>query len=323
MRTTMLSLTALGAVLAILHAAPAAAVNLNKTWVSHNGSDSFDCASPATACATFSGALGKTVSGGEIGVVDAGDYGGMLIAQSVNITNDGAGEASILGGIIVGAENGDVVSLRGLVIDGQGKPTGGPGIFILSGSAVHVQNCVIRNHEAAGLAYGIFVQPGHNVQLFVSDTVIFNNGSSARTAGIMIAPYASASVNVVLDRVHLENNVDGILVDGSAATGNGSHVIVRDSVISGNAANGIHALTLAGQAPAFLMVERTSSVNNAGTGILADGPHATVLLKESTIARNGTGVAAVNGGQLISYGNNSNNNNLASEGSPTGYYSGF
>src|SRR5262249_47748763 len=143
------------------------------------------------------------------------------------------------------------------------------------------------------------------------------------TGGMLIEPQGFNRADVVLDRVHLENNVDGLIIDGAATGGPGSHVVVRDSVMSGNAANGIHAYTLAGGSPAFALVEHSSMVNNGQSGILADGPRATVLLKESTITRNGTGVSTINGGQLISYGNNSNNNNIGAEGAATGFLSAF
>src|SRR5262249_27248990 len=125
---------------------------------------------------------------------------------------------------------------------------------------------------------------------------------------------------VVLDRVHLENNVVGLWMDGSLGTGS-SHAIVRDSAVVGNAGDGIRATSAPGKAAAFIVVERTSASGNAGTGILADGPRATMLLKDNVVTRKGIGIAAVNGGQLISYGNNSVNNNLGPDGVPTGHYS--
>ena len=64
-------------------------------------------------------------------------------------------------------------------------------------------------------------------------------------------------------------------------------------------------------------------VGNAGSGIDVDGPHAVVFLRDSLITRNGTGVSAVNGGQLISYGNNVNNNNVGAEGSATATFVQF
>ena len=320
-----LSLTALWTLLILPHPAPASAQNI-KSYVSNSGSNANACDSVAHACATFQTALTKTIAGGEIAVVDTGDYGEVLIGQQVSISNDGAGEASMFvgdtpltgAGIIIGAGVGDVVSLRGLVIDGRG--IGNIGILVGQASAVHVQNCVIRNLEGAG-GTGLLFQPSNNSQLFVSDSIIFNNGSGAGTGGIVIQPTGSGGANVALDRVHLENNVLGLYVDGSQSAGNGGHVVVRDSVVSGNAAGGILAFTLTRFAPAFLVVEHTSSVNNGGTGILANGPHATMLLDGTLVARNGVGISAVNGGQLISYGNNKVNNNLGVDGIPTGSYS--
>ena len=114
MRKTRLSAIAVAAMLVpALHAAPALAL-LNKSYVSNTGSNANSCADALNACATFAGALAKTAAGGEISVVNTGDYGTMIITKSVNITNDGAGEASILTpagftGIIIAAGAGGVV----------------------------------------------------------------------------------------------------------------------------------------------------------------------------------------------------------------------
>jgi len=320
MRIPKLSTVALASLLAL--AAPAQAAP-TKVWVSKSGADGPSCGDVAAPCATFQQAHNVVARGGEIGVLTPGDYGTVSVEQSVNITNDGSGEASILAGnidaVVIFAGNGDIVSLRGLVIDGQ--ETGAVGIAIFQVSAVHVQNCVIRNFEQAGSGYGITLNPSNNTQLFVSDSIIFNNGSGAGTAGVFIRPGATGSANVVLDRVHLENNVVGLWVDGTNSTGNGTHLVIRDSVVSGNAGDGIYAVSASGKAPAFVFAERTSVVNNVAAGILANGPRATYLLHGNVVARNGTGIGAGNGGQLISYGTNKVNNNLGTDGIPTGTYS--
>ena len=136
-------------------------------------------------------------------------------------------------------------------------------------------------------------------------------------------PGTGGNAHLVLDRAHLENNVIALSVNASNGTpsGIGVHVIIRDSVVSGNAVDGILALTTAGKAPAFIVVDRTSVVDNAGTGIHADGPRATMVLNDNVISRNGTGISALNGGQLISFGNNKNFNNIGPEGAPTGFFS--
>jgi len=319
-----LSLTAL-ATLTLLHATPAQAQQ-TETWVANYGSDANLC-NADSPCATFNHALSVTAAGGLINVINAGEYQTAVITKSINIMNDGAGVARAAGRVSIAAGPGDVVSLRGLTVDGNYAFA--VGITISQASAVHIQNCVIRNFEDSirnnnGNAFGIALVPSSRTQMFMSDTIIYNNGNASLTGGILIEPQTStSSADVVLDHVHLENNVDGVIIDGSVTTGAGSHVVVRDSVISGNAANGIHALTIAGRSPAFAMVERSSMVNNGQSGIRADGPGATVLLKESTITRNGTGVSTVNSGQLISYGTNTNNNNLGAEGTATGFLSAF
>ena len=318
------SLTAAG-LLALLCAAPAHASN-SKSWVSNSGSDANAC-SLAQPCATFQRAHDQTAAGGEIGVLTPGDYGGIgiprvSVTKSISITNDGSGEATILGsiGIEIAAGVGDIADLRGLVIDGGGTTSGGAGIIFSSGAAVHVLNCAIRNFNSAGSGgRGVFFAPTGNSQLFISDSVIFNNGNFANSGGIEIAPQGSGTARLVLDRVHVDDNVFGIKANGAA--GSSIRVTVRDSVVSGNVSHGIQVL--AGPGKAFLAIEGSLVVNNAGTGILADGSGAAVLLGDSTIFRNGAGVSTINGGQLLSYGNNRNNVNVGAEGVATGSLAQF
>src|SRR5262249_41533612 len=112
------ALVALAAMLALLSGTPAQALGL-KTYLSNTGNDVNDCGSVALACLTISHALGETLPGGEVIVVNVGAYGPASISKSVNITNDGAGEASV-DSVSISALAGDVVSLRGLVVDGGG-----------------------------------------------------------------------------------------------------------------------------------------------------------------------------------------------------------
>ena len=321
------SLAAAGALLALLGTAPAAAAPL-KVWVAYYGIDSPTCGDINTPCLGLQQAHNNVMPGGDVSVLTPIDFGLLLnITKSVNITNDGVGEASILmtagnptgQAILVNAGRGDVVSLRGLVVDGQIR--GPTGIQIQQASAVHIQNCVIRNFEASGSAWGISLVAGNPIQLFVSDTIIYNNGSMLGTAGIVISPIGgSGSIRVVLDRVHVENNVIGIGMAGGTSPTTSLHVLIRDSVVSGNASDGISAFTGPGLGPILAVVERTSVMGNGGIGIHADGPHAVILLDDNTITQNGEGVGAGVGAQLISYGNNRNNNNVGDEGFVTGTF---
>jgi hypothetical protein len=238
----------------------------------------------------------------------------------VSIIYDGSGEAGIFGvlggpAIYIGAGADDVVSLQALVIDGQSF--GSEGIHVRRASAVHIRNCVIRNFEGLGGGVGISLMPVLNSRLFVSDSIIFNNGSSVTTGAITIRPSgSSASANVVLDRVLLEKNIVGLKVDSN--TGKGVHVIARDSVVSGNAADGILANSAPGKAPAIIILERIASANDGRNGILADGPRTTAQLRDSVVTGNDAAISTTNGGQLISHWQNRDNNNIGKLGGSSG-----
>src|SRR5262249_44449731 len=152
-------------------------------------------------------------------------------------------QAPATSGISINAGQGDIVSLRGLVIDGLVGGGGNTGVVILHAmvSALHVQNCVIRNFTVAGIG---MANVGHS-KLLVSDTLIHDNGSGSATGlagGIFLSPPQAGSTDVVLNRVRLEGNDRGLIVIGdNAGTGGSgpSNVSVRNSVFSANAFDGL------------------------------------------------------------------------------------
>ena len=314
------------AALALLHGEPAHAAPPTKVWVANAGSDGNPC-SISQPCLTFQHAHDTVAAGGEVDVLNPGDYGPVTINKSASIINDGVGEAGILAtsgtAVTVGAGAGDIVGLRGLVLDGA--ITGNVGVLINSVGALHVESCVIRNFQGSTSARGLFVQPvaGVAMKLFMSDTIVFNNGGSANAEGIALVILTSP-FDAVLERVQLENNTRGlrVLAISGAAAGQ-LHVTVRDSTVVGNVGDGILVDTIAPQPSqgSFVLVERTTIANNGGIGAHADSAHAIILLNKSKITNNGTGVSATNGGQVISYGNNKNNLNVGAEGAATGFFS--
>jgi len=308
------------ALAAALPAAPAHAAP-TKVWVAKGGADNASCGAVTAPCRTFQQAHDNIAAGGEIGVLTPGDYGPMNIFKSVGITNDGTGEAGFLmsgssTGISIFGSPGMVVGLRGLVMDGGGLHQVGIGIGSANGGAVHIERCVVRNF-ADGITFGT---SGHG-RLFVSDTAVHGNGSDIVTAGIIVsANVPNAVADVVLNRVRLENNGNGLWIDlGSDAAGAAVHVLVRDSVVSGNAASGIVA---SGNGPTALAFVRSSSVvSNGAAGLFADGPGITIVASQVTVARNATGLSASNGGQVLSYANNEIDNNVGADGAPAGFFS--
>src|SRR5262249_10177957 len=186
--------------------------------------------------------------------------------------------------VVVVAGLGDVVNLRGIVIDGTGL--GAQGLNVNQVGALHMERCVIANFEGAPTSFGIVMNPFSGTQsVFLSDTIIYNNGSGAGSAGIQLLTTGRGSIKAILDPVPLENNVTGLQVEAQSGAGI-LRVAVRDSTAVGNAGDGI--LTNVGSgASAFVFVERSTFVNNAGSGLHADGAHAIILVSDSSITNNG------------------------------------
>ena len=238
-----------------------------RTWVSGVGDDANPCSRTAP-CKTFAGAIAKTAAGGEIDTLDPAGYGAVTITKSIIIANEGVGEAGILAagtnGVVVNAGPNDIVTLRGLVIDGGPTNGAGPnGVRFLVGGVLHIQNSVIRNFTAAGDGYGVQFTPMGPAELYIDDTLISDNGGGGG-AGILVR----GSVKASLTNVRVENNFAGLVADGAAS------VAVDSSTFAGN----------------------------TDAGLTASGG-ATVRLNGSTVTGNGTGLNAT-GGTIGSYKTN-------------------
>lgn len=97
---------------------------LSRTWVSGVGDDNNPCSRVAPG-KTFTGALAKTVAGGEIDTLDSGSFTPVTIGKSVTI-DGGSTQALVVAsgantsGISVAAGATDTVVLRRLTIAGNG-----------------------------------------------------------------------------------------------------------------------------------------------------------------------------------------------------------
>jgi hypothetical protein len=297
----------------VLSSAPAAA-NFSHTWVASNGSDNNNCDRP-TPCATFTGALAKTIPGGEITCVDSGDFGGMSITNSITVNCENAIGSSLFGGgaetfTIQSSASGVVVVLRGLDIDAGGAACDD---ILFSGSgALHVEKTKI-NQNPNGCS-GISFKPNGPAKLFISDSDITNNGLTGTDAGVYVAPNSGVEADIVIDRTYVENNRFGIIFDGTQ--GGIIHGTISDSVVSGNTENGITASTTSSNV--LLLIDQTKVSGNFH-GLVAGGSTAAMMVRNTTVTGNtAAGLFAVNGGALYSYGNNSVDGNSNNNGAFTG-----
>jgi hypothetical protein len=292
----------------VVGADPAQAVGGNNfSYVSNTGSDGHGCSNPTTdACATLNRALDTTANYGEVDCVNAGDYSvSLTITQSVTI--DCAGGVAATNGTITITGANIVVRLRNLSINNQGNGSYGISANLLS--ALYIENCVITNFNNAVTSttpyVGIQFQSTQDALLFVTNSIIDNNGSpSGVTGGIYIKPGSATEAIVSIDHSQINGNAFGIVGDGTS--GGMIRATISDSVVSGNTDDGI-AATSSGETVWFL-VDQTKVAGNT-YGLAAGGSGTEILARNSSVFGNAYGLHTSGGGTLYSYGNNSVNGN--------------
>lgn len=266
----------------------------SRTWVSGVGDDANPCSRTAP-CKTWAGAISKTAACGEIDALDPGGYGAVTITKS--ITLDGTGTfasilASLVNGIIINAAATDVVTIRGISINGFCN--GINGINILSAKTVNVEDCVIFRFNTGN---GITANDANGVNLNVRNTVIRDN-----TLDGINTTSSAGFVTVTLDKVQLTGNANGLHARS------GTKVSARECVFSNNTTNGIFVDAAQAQF-AFVSVWESQISNNGQNGLRAGnagnlgGSGAEV--SQNQINRNvGNGVLVSTGGAVNTFTNN-------------------
>jgi hypothetical protein len=269
--------------------------------------DNANLCTRAAPCKTLQRGINRTPTGGELILLDSGDYGnGGTIAKSITIS--AVGISATLGGPIAIDATNAIVVLRGLRIKGDG--TGGNGIHIASGGSlpVHIEDC-----EIEGFDDGIHVNSDASPAVFVANTVARNNGNT----GLYFQ--TGSPGRLVVDNSRFEHNGDdGIEVRAGEAS-------ITHSIVSGNGGDGI-VVTFNGKAN----VTWTTAEHNAGSGYSVSsgqitleqsvargnaegvrtspsgGSTATVRLSSSVVTNNGVDLSATGTGTstLLSRGNN-------------------
>lgn len=290
---------------AMLQAAPASA-QATRTWVSGVGDDVNPCSRTAP-CKTFAGAISKTAAGGEINCLDPGGWGAVTITKALTIDC-----AQFPGGILNAGSNGiivnagatDVVTIRGLEI--QGGSTSSPGLNgfrFIAGGALILEDMVIRGNTSSN-GYGISFTPSGTSRLALRHVTLSNNGTGNTGGGILVQPTGTGAARVSLDNVTVVESANNALrFDTTDNTGPGSVVDIEHSVIAHNA-NGIAGISPASTSTFRIMIRDTSISNNTAFGVLASGTGTAVQIGGSTIAGNNYGVIAGAGGSIVSFADN-------------------
>ena len=277
----------------------------SRTWVSGVGDDVNPCSRTAP-CKTWAGAISKTAACGEIDALDPGGFGAVTITKS--ITLDGTGTfasilASLTTGITINAASTDVITIRGISINGFCN--GLRGMNILQAKAVNVEDCVIFRFAGPG----ILVNETSDMALNVRNTVIRDNTSDG------IQTFTSSGVlkiRATLEHVSLIGNSVGLHARS------GSLVTARNSVFSNNSSHGIFADAAAANA-SVVFAHANQISNNGGNGVRAGNAGnvgtSGIEISQNMIDSNvGAGASISTNGLINTFSNNSIQGNTGGDG---------
>jgi hypothetical protein len=248
----------------------------NTRYVSVTGSNANAC-TLAAPCRTLQRGITVTPAGGELQILDSGSYGvNATIEKSLTIS--GNGNTVYLGNPIVINQAGVVVTLRGLVLDGQG--TVADGVRAVTARAVHIERCTIHGFTQDGIqaAFG-------PLALFITDSTVRDNKKN----GLLMTVGGNSLLSI--DNSHFDHN--GNFTGSGGGTAISMQVpraTISRSTISGNNI-GLVALT----GTVVSIVSTVASNNSTGGGFNA-GNGSRMLLESSTASGNNQGLGVSSGG---------------------------
>jgi hypothetical protein len=248
-------------------------------------------------CKTFQQAVNLTPTWGQVGVLNAGDYGPITINKAIRI--DGAGLASSTAtsgtAIMVDTPAGSAVQLHNLSLHGNGAKIG---IQSQGAGALDIDNVQVTGFHSNCIQVTVILGP---VDVVIKDTTVENCSSS----GIYLSADASYPSSAKIINSHVRFANFGLSVSSgvmnvsvfnstfsspgppSASSGTGVSVSLENSILLDNC-----------------------QVTGFGVGIFSEGQ---IQVSRSSFADNWSALVE-SGGTIISNGNNSflgNNSNGA------------
>lgn len=295
----MSRLSVLSLVLSLCAAVPTQA-QLFRAYLSVSGNDSNPCTLPAP-CRLLPAALNAVASGGEIWMLDSGNFntGGVEVAKSVSLVGAPGAAASLVGTASSYALNitaATHVTLRNLTIVNLPANPGEFGIRYHGSGSLDVLDCHISGFQGAAITLST---SGH-LDVVIRRTVLHTN-STGILANTYIVDHGEGlqsigRIDVTVEDSQLRGNWDfGVFA------GRRTRVTIANSVMSGNgsgiAANG-SAESPGVVRPTVVEVERSVITNNT-VGLMASastsGAILNLVVRGSTVSRNGKAVTMSEG----------------------------
>src|SRR6185437_3377572 len=318
------------AIAASLSSTPAGAVGPpnNTAYVNAATGNNANVPCPVTApCADLNTALSVISAGGSVYIIGPGIFGPVNITAQVNISGTdpsayveifanpaatpgcvGAtpGNCGPNSGFAVDVEAGstDVVKLGHLLFATTGIGTGA--VKVGSGNVISMTHDVFRgNSTTTGPIVNIVPSGSAHTEIYMSNgDIAFNRNGGA------VLIQASGTNNTALHFNHMEvhHATFGIKTDASGLTGpantNSINTFVSESEFFSFSGSAVTALSAVGSGGVHSVYNNVNVLNSGGPAVNANGPGSFVILTNSTLGGNQTGVRSINNATVISSVNN-------------------
>lgn len=279
----------------LLFAITTAATAYSQTWVSNTGNDSNPCTMTAP-CKTFQQAINLAPAWGQVGVLNAGDYGPITIYKAIRIEGNGLASSTTTSGtaITLNTPAGSIVQLHGLSIHGNGAQIG---IQSQGAGALDIDHVQVTGFRSNCIQVAVTLGP---VDVTIKDSTIENCSQS----GIYLSPAAGYPSNARIINTHVRFANYGLSV-----VWGGMNVSVYDSTFSspGQPSSSSGSGVSVGSGSNILL--DNCQVSSYGVAIASEG---VIQVSRSSLINNWLGLTVSDGGAIISNGNNSflgNNSN--------------
>jgi parallel beta-helix repeat protein len=261
-----------------------------RAYLSSHGIDNPAC-SLASPCRLLPAALTAVAPGGEVWMLDSANYNStqVLVQKSVTILAVPGAVGSVVaanGSAIAVDFAGVKVVLRNLVIVPLPGGGGTNGVYMATGAALTVENCLISNLPGSGIA----VQGASSVR--VVDSIVRDNTNH----GIYV--FDGPRATIVRSTVSGNTNM-GIAVSGTLA-GTTTTADIAESTIDGNL-HGVWASSTNATATVSVSLRENRIVGNIFDGAVAESGGAAVTISASNnlLAGNQMGLEAFAAGSRL------------------------
>jgi hypothetical protein len=191
----------------------------------------------------------------------------------------------------------DIVTLDHLLIDTGTNGTGA--LKINSGNVVNATHDVFRGNDTiTGSVVSIAPGGSAQTQVYMSNgEVSFNKNGG----GVLVAPAGGANSKLHFNHMEVHHAAFGIKTDASAlASGSSIATFVSESEFFSFTGSAVTALSIGGAGSVNSVYNDVNILNTTGPAVNANGPNSVVILTNSTLGGNLTGVRVIGGATVYS-----------------------